>query len=185
MLLRFVGVAAVVWLLIDAYFVVREPATWADRSPPPSGPSGPSGRGAARAVPGAGERGGRGGGVAAAAHAGGVGGRRSEPDRAGLRLPAGAAGHNTGGRALAPHFTLATGQDMNPYWSVAEGPATLAAHTTAHYELRPPAGRFGAARAGVRIRLRAFTASPQTLSSVDVRAVPEPPEGRCVRPGCG
>jgi hypothetical protein len=76
---------------------------------------------------------------------------------------------NTGDAALSPHFTLTTGQGMDPYWRVVRGPQTLPAHGTARYELRPPAGRFTLPRPGVRIRLRAFTASPQTLSSTDVQ----------------
>ncbi|MEU0220743.1 hypothetical protein ABZ281_39450 [Streptomyces sp. NPDC006265] len=50
------------------------------------------------------------------------------------------------------------------------GPRTLPAHGSARYELRPPAGRFPLPRPGARIRLRAFTVSPQTLSSADVQA---------------
>lgn len=76
---------------------------------------------------------------------------------------------NTGDTALTPHFTLTTGQGMDPYWRVVRGPRTLPAHGTARYELRPPAGRFVLPGPGVRIRLRAFTSSPQTLSSADVR----------------
>ncbi|MFE7275883.1 hypothetical protein [Streptomyces sp. NPDC057623] len=76
---------------------------------------------------------------------------------------------NAGAAALAPHFTLTTGQGMSQYWTVVRGPATLPAHATARYELRPPTGRFRLPRPGVRIRLRAFTAVPQTLSSADVR----------------
>ncbi|MFC9680342.1 hypothetical protein [Streptomyces sp. NPDC056948] len=76
---------------------------------------------------------------------------------------------NRDGTALTPHFTLTTGQGMDPYWRVARGPRTLAPHSTARYELRPPSGRFVLPRPGVRVRLRAFTASPQTLSSADVR----------------
>lgn len=79
------------------------------------------------------------------------------------------AATNRGAAALTPHFTLTTGQGMNQYWTVVRGPAALPAHTTARYELRPPAGRFALPRPGVRIRLRAFTAVPQTLSSADVR----------------
>ncbi|MEU6574137.1 hypothetical protein [Streptomyces sp. NPDC046805] len=71
--------------------------------------------------------------------------------------------------ALTPHFTLTTGQGMNKYWSLVRGPATIPAHGTAQLELRPPDGRFNLPASGVRIRLRAFTASPQTLSSQDVR----------------
>ncbi|KUO12589.1 hypothetical protein AQJ58_09250 [Streptomyces sp. DSM 15324] len=75
---------------------------------------------------------------------------------------------NTGDSALSPHFTLTTGQGMDPYWIVAAGPRTLPAHGTARYELRPPKGTFRLPRPSVRIRLRAFTADPQTLSSADV-----------------
>ncbi|MFE9444036.1 hypothetical protein ACFYO2_34800 [Streptomyces sp. NPDC006602] len=68
--------------------------------------------------------------------------------------------------ALTPHFTLTTGQGMDAYWSIVRGPAALPAHTTATYELRPPGGTYALPRQpGVRIRLRAFTPSPQTLSS--------------------
>jgi hypothetical protein len=76
---------------------------------------------------------------------------------------------NTDDTALAPHFTLTMGQGMDPYWQVVRGPRSLPAHATARYELRPPSGRFTLPRPGARIRLRAFTASPQTLSSADVR----------------
>ncbi|MGW1778279.1 hypothetical protein ACWCQQ_03935 [Streptomyces sp. NPDC002143] len=86
---------------------------------------------------------------------------------------------NTGDSDLAPHFTLTTGQGMDSYWTIAKGPRTLSAHTTAVYELRPPTGQFRLPRPGVRIRLRAFTATPQTLSSADVgpalRASPRTP----------
>ena len=76
---------------------------------------------------------------------------------------------NAGAVALAPHFTLTTGQGMSRYWTVVRGPVVLPARATARYELRPPAGRFTLPRPGVRVRLRAFTAVPQTLSSADVR----------------
>lgn len=80
---------------------------------------------------------------------------------------------NTADSALVPHFMLTTGQGMSQYWTVVRGPARLPAHATARYELRPPAGpyleRYVIPRAGVRIRLRAFTDAPQTLSSTYVR----------------
>ncbi|PAZ14834.1 hypothetical protein CLM62_18015 [Streptomyces sp. SA15] len=79
---------------------------------------------------------------------------------------------NTGDSALTPHFTLTRGQGMDPYWSVVRGPATLPAHATATYELRPPTGTFTLPRRGVRVRLRAFTPSPQTLSSTYIRLLP-------------
>ncbi|WP_328422385.1 hypothetical protein [Streptomyces sp. NBC_00443] len=62
---------------------------------------------------------------------------------------------------------------MNHYWTAIRAPATLPAHATARYELRPSAGWFVLPRRpGVRIRLRAFTAVSQTLSSADVRLRP-------------
>ncbi|MGW4735558.1 hypothetical protein ACWEQC_41525 [Streptomyces shenzhenensis] len=76
---------------------------------------------------------------------------------------------NAAGDALTPHFTLTTGQGMSRYWSLVRGPATIPAHGTATLELRPPEGRFTVPGPHVRIRLRAFTAGPQTLSSQDVR----------------
>ncbi|MEU9167554.1 hypothetical protein AB0D34_07115 [Streptomyces sp. NPDC048420] len=75
---------------------------------------------------------------------------------------------NTDDDALTPHFTLTRGQGTYPYFSVLRGPRTLPAHATATYELRPPAGTYALPTPHQRIRLRAFTASPQTLSSVYV-----------------
>ncbi|MEU9385466.1 hypothetical protein AB0D38_32880 [Streptomyces sp. NPDC048279] len=82
---------------------------------------------------------------------------------------------NTGGTPLTPHYTLTTGQGMSRYWLLVRGPATIPGHGTASVELRPPDGRFGIpAKPGTRIRLRAFTSDPQTLSSryVTLRGTP-------------
>ncbi|MGW3651634.1 hypothetical protein [Streptomyces sp. NPDC000878] len=77
---------------------------------------------------------------------------------------------NADGSALTPHFTLTTGQGMSHWWKVTRGPATLPAHASAVYRLRPPGPVFHVPRRpGTRIRLRVFTASPDTLSSMDVR----------------
>ncbi|MFG3021472.1 hypothetical protein ACGFZQ_23480 [Streptomyces sp. NPDC048254] len=77
---------------------------------------------------------------------------------------------NTGSAPLTPHYTLTTGQGMSRYWLLVRGPATIPGHGTASVELRPPNGRFGIpAKPSTRIRLRAFTADPQTLSSQDVK----------------
>ncbi|MEU6551028.1 hypothetical protein ABZ915_12230 [Streptomyces sp. NPDC046915] len=76
---------------------------------------------------------------------------------------------NTADGALTPHFMLTTGQGMSRYWSPVRGPATIPAHSTATVELRAPDGWFPLPRRTTRIRLRAFTASPQTLTSQDVR----------------
>lgn len=79
---------------------------------------------------------------------------------------------NASGTALAPHYTLTTGQGMSRYWSQVGGPATLPAHSTETVELRPPNGTFTLPHKKVRIRVRAFTATPQTLSSSDIRLRP-------------
>ncbi|GAA3875748.1 hypothetical protein GCM10023084_30920 [Streptomyces lacrimifluminis] len=77
---------------------------------------------------------------------------------------------NTDDSALAPHFTLTTGQGMSRWWKVVQGPAALPARASAVYRLRPPGPVFHVPRRpGTRIRLRVFTASPDTLSSMDVR----------------
>ncbi|WP_405829539.1 hypothetical protein [Streptomyces sp. NBC_01176] len=79
---------------------------------------------------------------------------------------------NLGDAALSPHFTLTTGQGMSRYWSIASGPATLGRHASARYEILPPDGKFTVPGSGVRIRLRAVSASPMTLSSTDIRLTP-------------
>nr|WP_324785291.1 hypothetical protein [Streptomyces sp. H51] len=79
---------------------------------------------------------------------------------------------NTGGTALTPHFMLTTDQGSGRYWSLVRGPATVPAHGTVRMEIRPSGGRFRLPAPGVRIRLRAFTATPQTLSSTDIRLRP-------------
>ncbi|MDW4906601.1 hypothetical protein RB628_14955 [Streptomyces sp. ADMS] len=104
--LRIAGTTAAVCLLINTYFVVSEPRTWA-------------------------------------------------------------AGDDS---ALAPHFTLTTGQGTTRWWKVVQGPAVLPAHASAVHRLRPPGPVFRVGRRpGTRIRLRVFTASPDTLSSMDIR----------------
>ncbi len=79
---------------------------------------------------------------------------------------------NSSGDALTPHYTLTTGQGMSRYWSQVSGPATLPAHSTETIELRPPNGAFTLPHKNIRIRVRAFTATPQTLSSSDLRLRP-------------
>ncbi|GGS66482.1 hypothetical protein [Streptomyces cinerochromogenes] len=88
---------------------------------------------------------------------------------------------NTGDVPLTPHYMLSTGQGMSRYWSLVRGPATLPAHSTATVELRAPSGTFTVpAKRSTRLRLRAFTGSPQTLSTRDVRRAElglRPPRG--------
>ena len=61
---------------------------------------------------------------------------------------------NTEDSALVPHFMVTSGQGMSEFWSVLRGPATLPAHTTARYELRPPNGAFAVPGARTRVRVR-------------------------------
>ena len=76
---------------------------------------------------------------------------------------------NSGGSALTPHYMLTTGQGMSKYWSLTHGPATIPAHSTATVVLRAPDGSFPLPpKNSTRFRLRAFTATPQTLSTKDV-----------------
>ena len=44
--------------------------------------------------------------------------------------------------ALAPHFTISTGQSITPFWHATGGPAVLAPHQRATYDLTAavPAG---------------------------------------------
>ncbi|ROP46196.1 hypothetical protein [Streptomyces sp. PanSC9] len=77
---------------------------------------------------------------------------------------------NTGDVPLTPHYMLTTGQGMSRYWPLVRGPAAIPAHGTATVELWAPGGRFAVpAKPSTRLRLRAFTGSPQTLSTRDVR----------------
>jgi hypothetical protein len=65
---------------------------------------------------------------------------------------------------------ITVGQGMKRYWSQVRGPATIPAHTTATIELRAPSGHFSVPlQKGAYLRLRAFTATPQTLSTRDLR----------------
>ncbi|GAA3798466.1 hypothetical protein [Streptomyces chiangmaiensis] len=81
---------------------------------------------------------------------------------------------NTGDAALRPHFAVTTGQGMSLYWKVLDGPPSVAGHTTATYRIQAPGGGFAVPRKGTRIRLRAFTATPMTLSSQDIHLEREP-----------
>ncbi|OIJ94369.1 hypothetical protein BIV25_22450 [Streptomyces sp. MUSC 14] len=77
---------------------------------------------------------------------------------------------NTGSDPLTPHYMLTTGQGMGKYWSLAHGPATIPAHGTATVVLRAPDGSYPLpTKKSTRFRLRAFTATPQTLSTADVQ----------------
>ncbi|AJE43017.1 membrane protein [Streptomyces nodosus] len=82
--------------------------------------------------------------------------------------------HNTGDADLQPHFMVTTGQGMSRYWKVLAGPSSVAGHARATYLLQSPDGRLVLPGKGARIRVRAFTASPMTLSSQDVPLEREP-----------
>jgi uncharacterized membrane protein len=76
---------------------------------------------------------------------------------------------NTSGAALTPNFAISTGQGISLFWRVESGPATLAPHQTARYVISPGSGNYAIPKVHpLRIRLRAFTATPTTISSHDV-----------------
>ncbi|MER6350550.1 hypothetical protein ABT186_01525 [Streptomyces sp. NPDC001634] len=81
---------------------------------------------------------------------------------------------NTTGSDLEPHFMVTTGQGMSRYWKVLDGPSSVAGHTTATYRIEAPGGTFFLPDNGTRIRLRAFSPSPVTLSSQDIHLEREP-----------
>ncbi|MFJ9114045.1 hypothetical protein ACIRJO_00710 [Streptomyces sp. NPDC102394] len=70
--------------------------------------------------------------------------------------------------ALEPHFMLTVGQGLRQYWTTLRGPASLPGHSSADYVIRPAHGRFTLPGPHALLRLRVFTADPQTLSSSDV-----------------
>ncbi|MDX6347424.1 MAG: hypothetical protein QOF84_2214 [Streptomyces sp.] len=77
---------------------------------------------------------------------------------------------NPTGSALTPHFVVSTGQGTSLFWRVRTGPRSLAPHHTARYVLLPPKDPYFRLPASPtkRVRLRAFTPSPATLTSVDI-----------------
>ena len=70
--------------------------------------------------------------------------------------------------ALAPHFTISTGQSITPFWTATGGPATLAPHQRATYQLTAavPAGYSPGANG--YFFLRALTDQPMTVSTVSI-----------------
>ena len=72
---------------------------------------------------------------------------------------------NTASVALAPHFTVSTGQSVTTFWHASGGPAVLAPHQRATYDLTAavPAG-YGPGPNGF-FYLRAMTDRPMTESS--------------------
>ncbi|MGI5458706.1 hypothetical protein ACQEWB_37150 [Streptomyces sp. CA-249302] len=81
---------------------------------------------------------------------------------------------NVDGTALTPHFMLTSNQGSSQYWSLVRGPATIPAHGTVRIEIRPAHGRIALpTKPSTRLRLRAFTATPQTLSSAYVHLAPD------------
>jgi hypothetical protein len=75
---------------------------------------------------------------------------------------------NPGNARLEPHFMMTTGHGDGQYWTVLAGPSSVAAHATVTYRLEPPGGHLQVPKDGTRMRLRAFTPTPVTLSSQDI-----------------
>jgi hypothetical protein len=76
---------------------------------------------------------------------------------------------NTTGTSLSPHFASRMGQGASDWWTVATGPATLGAHSSADYRVEPQ-GKFLPFPSGTRARtcLIAVTGTPMTISSADL-----------------
>ncbi|MFF3904807.1 hypothetical protein ACFYZJ_02145 [Streptomyces sp. NPDC001848] len=81
--------------------------------------------------------------------------------------------NNAGDSAVQPHFAVTTGQGMSSYWKVLQGPSSVGAHASATYRIQAPGTGFAIPKKGTRIRLRAFTSSPMTLSSQDIHLAPQ------------
>jgi hypothetical protein len=80
---------------------------------------------------------------------------------------------NTGDFAVQPHFMVTTGNGESLWWKVLQGPSSIGAHAAATYRIQAPGKGFTVPGKGVRVRLRAFTESPLTLSSQDLRLAPQ------------
>ncbi|MET7696416.1 hypothetical protein [Streptomyces sp. NPDC005485] len=80
---------------------------------------------------------------------------------------------NTTGTALTPHFASRTGQGASNWWTITSGPAVLAPHATAEYDVKP-AGGFRAMPAGVGpgTYLIAVTGTPMTITTAHVPPAP-------------
>jgi hypothetical protein len=78
---------------------------------------------------------------------------------------------NTSGDRLSPHFTGSQSFYLNWGWRIVQGPATLAPHQHAHYELRY-AGAAGMPLAGDgrATVLHVLTDGPQTMSNTTLKA---------------
>lgn len=80
---------------------------------------------------------------------------------------------NTTGTALTPHFASRTGQGASNWWSIASGPAVLAAHATGEYHVEPEGGfRAMPAGHGPGTCLIAVTGTPMTITTAHIPPVP-------------
>ncbi|MET7730277.1 hypothetical protein ABZT02_02765 [Streptomyces sp. NPDC005402] len=80
---------------------------------------------------------------------------------------------NTTGKALTPHFASRTGQGASNWWTIASGPAVLAPHASAEYDVKP-AGGFRAMPGGhgPGTYLIAVTGTPMTITTAHIPAAP-------------
>ncbi|CAM5556456.1 hypothetical protein SALBM311S_06137 [Streptomyces alboniger] len=88
--------------------------------------------------------------------------------RAAIRSVTVRAANNTG-TALTPHFASRNGQGASKWWTITEGPATLAPHHTAIYVVRPQGGhRALPTSTDQHMYLIAVTGSPMTISTASL-----------------
>ncbi|WP_324604311.1 hypothetical protein [Streptomyces sp. NRRL F-5126] len=80
---------------------------------------------------------------------------------------------NRTGETLTPHFASRTGQGASRWWTVTAGPASLAPHASATYELSPHGGFRPVPRGPhAPLHLIAVTADPMTITTAPF---PSPP----------
>jgi hypothetical protein len=80
---------------------------------------------------------------------------------------------NTTDSALTPHFASRTGQGASNWWTISSGPAVLAPHASAEYDVKP-AGGFLALPGGrgPGTCLIAVTGTPMTITTAHIPAAP-------------
>ncbi|MBW8822293.1 MAG: hypothetical protein JF598_29860, partial [Streptomyces sp.] len=80
---------------------------------------------------------------------------------------------NTTGAALTPHFASRTGQGASNWWTIVSGPAVLAPHASAEYDVKPVGGfRALPGGRGPGTYLIAVTGTPMTITTAHIPAAP-------------
>jgi hypothetical protein len=76
---------------------------------------------------------------------------------------------NSTGDVLTPHFALRIGQGASDWWTIADGPASLAPHASATYVVTPPGGvRKVPGGKDPHVYLIAVTGTPMTITTARI-----------------